>query len=173
MHWMESWGGLQVSILISKYLILFDFFRQSRDPIPNTQSFKGCRRLGQSASMMPDNIYTYDLFLQQGPRAQIDRNLYKCSIQSILHSYIKLDIMAGSVFDLVLDQSTARPGSWANVIGVRLGECLSVTGCLLINQDVDIRNRRSHSLFPDCHLHRNVLRRRNTRRHVLMFFRQS
>lgn len=52
--------------------------------------------------------------------------------------------MAGTVFDLVLDQSTARPGSWANVIGVRLGECLNVAWRFVIDQDVDIRNGGSH-----------------------------
>ncbi|KXN81258.1 tRNA uridine 5-carboxymethylaminomethyl modification enzyme MnmG [Leucoagaricus sp. SymC.cos] len=55
-----------------------------------------------------------------GPRAQIDRTLYKRNMQEILRNYPGLDIRAGSVFDLVLDQSTAERGRWAKVIGVRL-----------------------------------------------------
>lgn len=42
-------------------------------------------------------------------------------MQEILYQYPGLDIKAGSVFDLVLDQSTAQLGRWAKVIGVRLG----------------------------------------------------
>ncbi|KAF9447052.1 glucose-inhibited division protein A subfamily [Macrolepiota fuliginosa MF-IS2] len=56
----------------------------------------------------------------RGPRAQIDRAIYKRHMQGILHNYPGLDIQAGSVFDLVLDQSTIQPGRWAKVIGVRL-----------------------------------------------------
>lgn len=52
--------------------------------------------------------------------------MYKRSIQSILYNYHRLDIMAGSVSDLVLDQPTAGVGNWGRIIGVRLGECLNV-----------------------------------------------
>ncbi|KAJ3570706.1 hypothetical protein NP233_g4230 [Leucocoprinus birnbaumii] len=64
-----------------------------------------------------------------GPRAQIDRTLYKRNIQEILNNYPGLDIKAGSVFDLVLDQSTAEQGRWAKIIGVRLetGEVINCT----------------------------------------------
>jgi tRNA uridine 5-carboxymethylaminomethyl modification enzyme len=43
-------------------------------------------------------------------------------MQDILHNYPGLDIMAGSVFDLVLDQSNAEHERWAKVIGVKLGQ---------------------------------------------------
>ncbi|KAF5347812.1 hypothetical protein D9756_010292 [Leucocoprinus leucothites] len=64
-----------------------------------------------------------------GPRAQIDRTLYKRNMQGILHNYPGLDIKTGSVFDLVLDQSTAEHGRWAKVIGVKLetGEVINCT----------------------------------------------
>ncbi|RPD53908.1 glucose-inhibited division protein A subfamily [Lentinus tigrinus ALCF2SS1-7] len=38
------------------------------------------------------------------PRAQVDRKLYKKHMQAALHNYPNLDIHAGSVFDLVLNQ---------------------------------------------------------------------
>ncbi|EKM76287.1 hypothetical protein AGABI1DRAFT_102390 [Agaricus bisporus var. burnettii JB137-S8] len=55
-----------------------------------------------------------------GPRAQIDRTLYKRHMQGMLDNYPGLDIKAGSVFDLVLDQSMAEAGRWAKVTGVKL-----------------------------------------------------
>ncbi|KAI0077948.1 glucose-inhibited division protein A subfamily [Panus rudis PR-1116 ss-1] len=57
-----------------------------------------------------------------GPRAQIDRKLYKKHMQETLHNYPNLDIRAASVHDLVLDHSPnpAAPSSWGSVTGVRL-----------------------------------------------------
>ncbi|KAA1470905.1 mitochondrial translation optimization protein [Dentipellis sp. KUC8613] len=49
-----------------------------------------------------------------GPRAQIDRTLYKKHMQATLFSYPNLDIRAGSVFDLVLDHSRANTTSGPN-----------------------------------------------------------
>ncbi len=46
-------------------------------------------------------------------------------MQNTLHNYPGLHIMAGSVFDLVFDQSTLQPGKRAKVTGVRLGKALS------------------------------------------------
>ncbi|KZT02005.1 GIDA-domain-containing protein [Laetiporus sulphureus 93-53] len=40
-----------------------------------------------------------------GPRAQIDRKLYKKHMQEALHNYPNLDVRAASVFDLVLHHS--------------------------------------------------------------------
>lgn len=60
-------------------------------------------------------------YSSQGPRAQIDRTLYKRHMQGMLDNYPGLDIKAGSVFDLVLDQSMAEAGRWAKVTGVKLG----------------------------------------------------
>ncbi|KAK2462400.1 hypothetical protein APHAL10511_005706 [Amanita phalloides] len=58
-----------------------------------------------------------------GPRAQVDRKLYKRHMQEIIGQYPGLDIKTGSVFDLVFDHShEAAPGGkqWGKVIGVRL-----------------------------------------------------
>lgn len=63
----------------------------------------------------------------QGPRAQIDRKLYKYHMQEALFNYPNLDVRAGSVFDLVLDHtasSTGSAGPTSEVRGVRLGNKL-------------------------------------------------
>ena len=57
--------------------------------------------------------------MPQGPRAQIDRKLYKCHMQEILHDYPNLDIRAASVHDLIFDHASPD-GSWGAVTGVRL-----------------------------------------------------
>ncbi|KAH9961894.1 glucose inhibited division protein A-domain-containing protein [Russula dissimulans] len=75
-----------------------------------------------------------------GPRAQIDRKLYKTHMQHHLLNYPNLDVRAGSVFDLVLDHTvppTHEPNStqnvWATVDGVRLdtGELIKCTQVVL------------------------------------------
>ncbi|GLB42690.1 putative mitochondrial translation optimization protein [Lyophyllum shimeji] len=56
-----------------------------------------------------------------GPRAQIDRKLYKRNMQEVLHNYANLTIRAGTVFDLVLDRSDPSTADcWAKIIGVKL-----------------------------------------------------
>jgi len=63
----------------------------------------------------------------QGPRAQIDRKLYKYHMQETLFNYPNLDVRAGSVLDLVLDHtadSTGPAGPTFAVRGVRLGNKL-------------------------------------------------
>ncbi|RXW20499.1 hypothetical protein EST38_g5353 [Candolleomyces aberdarensis] len=57
-----------------------------------------------------------------GPRAQIDRVLYKKNMQDILFNYPGLSIKAASVFDLVIEESTAGSGSGSvgKVTGVKL-----------------------------------------------------
>ncbi|TFK38386.1 glucose inhibited division protein A-domain-containing protein [Crucibulum laeve] len=67
-----------------------------------------------------------------GPRAQIDRKIYKRNMQEILNNYPRLDIRAGGVFDLVLDHSLED--RWGKIIGVKLdtGEvipCSQVVVC--------------------------------------------
>jgi len=60
----------------------------------------------------------------QGPRAQIDRKLYKEHMQETLFNYPNLEVRAGSIFDLVLDHtavSTGPTGPTLAVQGVRLG----------------------------------------------------
>lgn len=55
-----------------------------------------------------------------GPRAQIDRKLYKKNLQAVLHDYPNLDVRAGSVFDIVIDQSDESLGRWGKISGVKL-----------------------------------------------------
>lgn len=65
----------------------------------------------------------------QGPRAQIDRKLYKQHLQAYLNDYPNLTIQAGSVSDLVLNdkvteeeqQKMISKGALQIVKGVRLG----------------------------------------------------
>ncbi|KAG8992861.1 Mitochondrial Translation Optimization [Tulasnella sp. JGI-2019a] len=79
-----------------------------------------------------------------GPRAQIDRTLYKHHMQKTIFNYPNLDVRAASVFDLVFDHDNIDPGSssspstssprWGKVTGVKLdsGEvipCSSVVIC--------------------------------------------
>ena len=63
----------------------------------------------------------------QGPRAQIDRKLYKRHMQETLFNYPNLDVCAGSVFDLVLDRAAASDGPAGPTFaihGIRLGNKL-------------------------------------------------
>ncbi|KJA15908.1 hypothetical protein HYPSUDRAFT_47967 [Hypholoma sublateritium FD-334 SS-4] len=53
-----------------------------------------------------------------GPRAQIDRKLYKKNMQEFLFNYPRLDIRAGSVFDLLFDAEADNP--WGKIVGVKL-----------------------------------------------------
>ncbi|KAH7922233.1 glucose-inhibited division protein A, partial [Leucogyrophana mollusca] len=60
-----------------------------------------------------------------GPRAQIDRALYKKNMQDIIFNYPNLSVRAASVFDLVFSHdastsSSAAPPIWGAVEGVRL-----------------------------------------------------
>ncbi|GBE86068.1 Mitochondrial translation optimization protein [Sparassis crispa] len=56
-----------------------------------------------------------------GPRAQVDRKLYKEHMQEALHSQHNLRIRAASVFDLVLNHFAGSDASnWGTVEGVRL-----------------------------------------------------
>ncbi|KIK64123.1 hypothetical protein GYMLUDRAFT_95024 [Collybiopsis luxurians FD-317 M1] len=69
-----------------------------------------------------------------GPRAQIDRKLYKKHMQAALANYPNLDIHAGSVFDLVFDHESAPFGKWGKISGVRLDtgavfDCTQVVIC--------------------------------------------
>lgn len=59
---------------------------------------------------------------KQGPRAQVDRKLYKRHMQEILFNYPNLQIRAASVHDLVFQHDDATHGTWGTVKGVRLGK---------------------------------------------------
>ncbi|KAG6902709.1 hypothetical protein C0995_012849 [Termitomyces sp. Mi166 len=70
-----------------------------------------------------------------GPRAQIDRKLYKKHMQEVLHNYSGLDIRAGSVFDLLFDHSDPSTSDrWGKIKGVKLDsgevvQCSQVVIC--------------------------------------------
>ncbi|PPR05019.1 hypothetical protein CVT24_010212, partial [Panaeolus cyanescens] len=55
-----------------------------------------------------------------GPRAQIDRTLYKKQMQQMLFNYPNLDVRAGSVFDLVIERALVDTQSWGKIVGVKL-----------------------------------------------------
>lgn len=63
--------------------------------------------------------------LFQGPRAQVDRKLYKRHMQKALHDYPNLDIRSASVHDLIFDNETTTNNAWGKVVGVRLGMIIS------------------------------------------------
>ncbi|KAF9267087.1 glucose-inhibited division protein A subfamily [Marasmius fiardii PR-910] len=62
-----------------------------------------------------------------GPRAQIDRKLYKKNMQAALSECRNLDVYAGSVFDLLFDHTSNAANTWGKITGVRLdsGEIFS------------------------------------------------
>nr|GAT55107.1 mitochondrial translation optimization protein [Mycena chlorophos] len=64
-----------------------------------------------------------------GPRAQMDRQLYKKHMQAALRDYPNLDIRAGGAFDLVIDASHQH----RRISGVKLqtGEVISCTQVVL------------------------------------------
>ncbi|KAF8829832.1 hypothetical protein HHX47_DHR2000088 [Lentinula edodes] len=69
-----------------------------------------------------------------GPRAQIDRDLYKKHMQSALIDYPQLDVRAGSVFDLVFNHEDVAKSRWGKISGVRLDngsviDCTQVVIC--------------------------------------------
>ncbi|KAJ6502251.1 mitochondrial translation optimization protein [Mycena sanguinolenta] len=64
-----------------------------------------------------------------GPRAQMDRKLYKKHMQIAISEQPNLDVRAGSVFDLVFDHSAPLgPNQWGKISGVKL-ESGEVVGC--------------------------------------------
>lgn len=70
----------------------------------------------------------------QGPRAQMDRKLYKKYMQNHLLNYPNLDVRAGSVFDLVLNpivppahESSSSRNVLAAIDGVRLGNFFTLS----------------------------------------------
>ncbi|KAK7039413.1 mitochondrial translation optimization protein 1 [Favolaschia claudopus] len=70
-----------------------------------------------------------------GPRAQMDRKLYKQHMQKAIHQQPNLHVRAGSVFDLVFDHSQPMgPNQWGRITGVKLDsgeiiECSQVVVC--------------------------------------------
>ncbi|KAJ7235073.1 glucose inhibited division protein A-domain-containing protein [Mycena haematopus] len=64
-----------------------------------------------------------------GPRAQMDRKLYKKHMKKAIVEQPNLDVRAGSVFDLVFDHSQQlAPNQWGRISGVKL-ESGEIIGC--------------------------------------------
>ncbi|KAJ7982829.1 mitochondrial translation optimization protein [Mycena polygramma] len=64
-----------------------------------------------------------------GPRAQMDRKLYKKHMQNAILEQANLVVRAGSVFDLVFDHSQPlAPNQWGKISGVKL-ESGEIIGC--------------------------------------------
>ena len=101
--------------------------RQGRNSVSNSESFERRCSVG-----MQRVLYQADTRLDinvnvQGPRAQIDRKLYKRHMQETLFNYPNLDVRAGSVFDLLLDHNPASNGTAGpnfELHGIRLGNQL-------------------------------------------------
>ena len=59
----------------------------------------------------------------QGPRAQIDRTLYKQHMKEELQAYHdNLHIRTSEVFDLVIDHEATEHSTFGSIKGVRLSE---------------------------------------------------
>ena len=110
------------------------YYRQGRNSVSNFESLErrcslGMQRvLGQLGTRLDMRI--------QGPRAQIDRKLYKRHMQETLFNYPNLDVRAGSVFDLILDHTAASNGTAGPnfaLHGVRLGNELPFAFGILNN----------------------------------------
>jgi hypothetical protein len=107
-------------------------------------------------------ILKYDL---QGPRAQMDRRLYKQHIQETLNNYPNLEIRAGSVHDLIFDH-TLTDGTWGTVTGVRLGTYSADLFSRLPRLSAQHRIRRGCALLPGRYLHGHLPLRRDPHRYA-------
>jgi tRNA uridine 5-carboxymethylaminomethyl modification enzyme len=68
---------------------------------------------------------------RKGPRAQVDRKLYKKHMQEILFNYSNLHVQSGSVFDLVFNHPISAPPTfdspkWGEIEGVKLGKLVNL-----------------------------------------------
>lgn len=85
------------------------------------------RRKGAAVWVCDHRATTFDGFEadnynQQGPRAQIDRDLYKKHMRDELTSYPNLSIILESVSDIVLsEEPESTDGASSRIAGVRLG----------------------------------------------------
>ncbi|EGN97710.1 hypothetical protein SERLA73DRAFT_169961 [Serpula lacrymans var. lacrymans S7.3] len=97
-----------------------------------------------------------------GPRAQIDRKLYKKHMQQIIFNYPNLVIQAASVFDLVFNHGVSdtckqeKPLLWGSIEGVRLEngdviKCSTVVVCTgtFLSGEIHIGMKR----FPAGRMH--------------------
>lgn len=115
----------------------------------------------------------------QGPRAQIDRTLYKRHMQHTLSTYPNLDIRSGSVLDLVFDntryngESGSNQETWGTVIGVRLGKFPSKVNIRVLLLKIASRLRRGYRLLPRHPLHGHLPLWRDSHRYLPITFLRS
>jgi tRNA uridine 5-carboxymethylaminomethyl modification enzyme len=67
----------------------------------------------------------------RGPRAQVDRKLYRCAVQTILAEQPNLEIRAGSADDLLLDQKGRACGVRSSIEDIRGSTVVLTTGTFL------------------------------------------
>lgn len=68
--------------------------------------------------MLKIGLYKWSLIIEKGPRAQIDRDLYKKHMREELESYPNLSIVPGSVADIIVSKDEENPTG--KITGVRL-----------------------------------------------------
>jgi len=104
---------------------------------------------------------------KQGPRAQVDRNIYKQSMQNIIFGYPNLDVRAASVFDLVFDHgvppsTSTFSSTWGTVTGVRLGARATNAHTTKRLTDTFLRDGRCDQVLQSRYLHWNISRSRDS-----------
>lgn len=87
--------------------------RHGRHPLHDAQPLKGPSSIRARRS----SCSARSLTRPQGPRAQVDRELYALHMQKLLFAYPNLDVREAPVFDIVLENDRVR--------GVRLGALVS------------------------------------------------
>jgi tRNA uridine 5-carboxymethylaminomethyl modification enzyme len=109
----------------------FNISRRGRNSVSDLESLERCCRLGTGFLFQMPFTWFHDPI--QGPRAQIDRKLYKKHMQNFLLDYPNLDVRAGSVFDFVFNptvppacESSSSRNVLAAIDGVRLGSLLAL-----------------------------------------------
>ena len=100
--------------------------------------------------------------IPKGPRAQIDRKLYKRHMQNTLFHYPNLEARAGSVFDLVFNkplsetfpEHSPNPHELPRISGVQLGAYILLLSIYSSTQYVlSHRLWGIHWLLASCYLH--------------------
>ena len=141
------WCVMRCSLLV--FLTLAVVHRPGRNPVPGAQQEQGPCSLGRcgplvcvwdwlSLSSSPSSPHFYPppfpLFtsllpspFSQGPRAQIDRDVFRQRMQEAVRGVSGLAIQEDSVEDLVLAQSQQDGGGRFKVDGV----CLGMMSCRL------------------------------------------
>lgn len=112
-----------------------------------------------------------------GPRAQMDRKLYKQHMQNTLFNYPNLDVRAANVFDLSIGRSDDNVAGSSylsglnSIHGVKLGG--SHPALLLVDRNAwhrSPRDRRDHIMYQRRPMYWDISIRRNTHWYLLFHF---